>query len=274
LESSLKNACILKIQNFEGPFDLLFHLLEKNKIDIYDIPINEITDQYMEYLYAMQQLDLEITSEFLVMAATLLHIKSKGLLPEKKKNEEAVEEEKDPREELVKKLVEYRKYKDICETFKEREIEWQKVFYKLPEVINIKPEPQLIRMEPEELRNVYTALLEKASKRINNNNTVKMAQIIQHEKISLKSKMKEIIKSLYNKICIKFSEIFSLKKKSRAEVVTGFMAMLELSKMNKIRIEQKRLFSDIMIYNNDHDYGSNLKIHDEEIDAMPDKLVL
>ena len=85
MESVLSNACTIKIQNFEGPLDLLFHLIEKNKIDIYDIPIDEITDQYMDYLFKMQEMDLEIASEFLVMAATLLHIKSKLLLPNPKK---------------------------------------------------------------------------------------------------------------------------------------------------------------------------------------------
>ncbi|GAE89066.1 segregation and condensation protein A [Acetivibrio straminisolvens JCM 21531] len=88
MESALSKACTIKIQNFEGPFDLLFHLIEKNQIDIYDIPIHEITDQYMDYLFAMQELDLEIASEFLVMAATLLHIKSKLLLPSPKQEKE------------------------------------------------------------------------------------------------------------------------------------------------------------------------------------------
>ena len=102
LESVLTNACTIRIQNFEGPFDLLFHLIEKNQLDIYDIPINEITDQYMDYLFQMQEMDLEVASEFLVMAATLLHIKSKLLLPSLKQNKE---EEIDPREELILKLV-------------------------------------------------------------------------------------------------------------------------------------------------------------------------
>ncbi|HEX9060229.1 MAG TPA: segregation/condensation protein A, partial [Clostridia bacterium] len=97
MESALTKACTIKIQNFEGPFDLLFHLIEKNKINIYDIPVNEITDQYMEYLFAMKEMDLEIASEFLVMAATLLHIKSRLLLPEKKTGKEE-EEAVDPRE--------------------------------------------------------------------------------------------------------------------------------------------------------------------------------
>ncbi|NTV91127.1 MAG: segregation/condensation protein A, partial [Clostridiales bacterium] len=110
MESVLTKACTIRIQNFEGPFDLLFHLIEENKVNIYDIPINIITDQYMEYLFAMQELDMEVASEFLLMASTLLHIKSRMLLPQKK--EASPEDEIDPREELVMRLLEYRKYKE------------------------------------------------------------------------------------------------------------------------------------------------------------------
>ena len=117
MESALTKACTIKIQNFEGPFDLLFHLIEKNKINIYDIPINEITDQYMDYLFKMQELDMEVASEFLVMAATLLHIKSRLLLPNPRQDEK---EEIDPREELVLKLVEYKRYKRFTEILKQR----------------------------------------------------------------------------------------------------------------------------------------------------------
>jgi len=118
MESALTKACTLKLDNFEGPFDLLFHLIEKNQVDIYDIPINTITDQYLDYLYAMQQLDLEVASEFLVMASTLLHIKSKMLLPDKKEQKEEV---LDPREELVKRLIEYKRYKEFAKELKELE---------------------------------------------------------------------------------------------------------------------------------------------------------
>ena len=134
MESALTKACTIKIQNFEGPFDLLFHLIEKNQVSIYDIPINEITDQYMDYLFAMKEMDLEIASEFLVMAATLLHIKSRMLLPDRKEKQE---EDIDPREELILKLVEYKKYKEFSAALKIRESEWEKVYYKLPEIIDM-----------------------------------------------------------------------------------------------------------------------------------------
>jgi len=245
LESVLTKACTIKIQNFEGPFDLLFHLIEKNQIDIYDIPINEITDQYMEYLFAMQTLDLEIASEFLVMAATLLHIKSRLLLPEKKEKQD--EEEEDPREELVLKLVEYKKYKDFSQVLRQREQEWSKLFYKLPEVIEIKRTDEVLELSREELQRVYADLIKRNKGRMSDQSG-KIAHIIQHEKVSLKSKMKEVLGALLNKPFLIFSELFSLSRKTRTEVVTGFLAVLELCKLKKIRVEQKKQFSDILIY--------------------------
>ena len=244
MESALTKACTIKIQNFEGPFDLLFHLIEKNQVNIYDIPINEITDQYMEYLFAMQELDLEIASEFLVMAATLLHIKSRMLLPDKKERQD---EEIDPREELILKLVEYKKYKEFSNSLREREKEWEKVFYKLPEIIEFDHEEQLLELSSDELKRVYLEIIERNEKKINKN-VGRITQIIQHEKVSLKSKMREVLRTLLNKAFLKFSELFSLNSRSRTEVVTGFMAVLELSKMKKVRLQQKKQFSDILIY--------------------------
>lgn len=118
------------LESFEGPMDLLLHLIEKAKIDIYDIPINEITEQYLAYLSKMEELDLEVTSDFLIMASTLLEIKSKLLLPQpkKEKSEDDTEDEGDPRLELVKKLVEYKKYKEVTVTFRQLENIQNKVY--------------------------------------------------------------------------------------------------------------------------------------------------
>jgi segregation and condensation protein A len=255
VESALTNACRLKLQNFEGPFDLLFHLIEKNQVSIYDIPINEITDQYMEYLFAMQKLDLEVASEFLVMASTLLHIKSRLLLPEKK---EKLEEE-DPREELILRLVEYKKYKDFSHILKRREQDWMKLYYKLPEVIELKRPDEVLELCPSELRRVYVDLVKKNKSKLIDQSQ-KMAAIIQHERVSLKSKMKEVVRGLLNKTCLVFSQIFSLGSKSKIEVVTGFLAILELSKLKKVSLKQDKQFSDIIIYKlddnlNEFDYN-------------------
>lgn len=244
MESSLTKACTIKIQNFEGPFDLLFHLLEKNQINIYDIPINEITDQYMDYLFAMQELNLEIASEFLLMAATLLHIKSKMLLPDKK---EKKEEEVDPREELILKLVQYKKFKEFAETLKQREKDWEKVFYKLPEHLEFEYEDEILDLKSEELKRFYEGILER-NKRKTNNTSVKMAHIIQHEKVTLKSKIREIIRTLTHKPFFRFAELFSVRTRSRTEIVTGFLGILELSKRRKVQLEQHKQFSDIFVH--------------------------
>lgn len=256
MESVLTNACTIRLQNFEGPFDLLFHLIEKNQVDIYDIPINEITDQYMDYLFQMQEMDLEIASEFLVMAATLLHIKSKLLLPSLKQNKE---EEVDPREELILKLVEYKKYKQFSEVLKVREKEWEKVCYRQPEEIDIKKVDEPIELSFEELKRVYINIIERNEKKMNKN-TGKMAQILQIEKVSLKSKIREVIRTLLNKTCFRFSDLFSIRTKSKLEVVTGFLAILELSKLKKVSIVQNVQFGEIMVHRTDE----NLEDFDEE----------
>lgn len=263
MESALTHACKIKVSNFEGPFDLLFHLIEKNQLNIYDIPINDITDQYMEYLYAMQEMDLEIASEFLIVAATLLHIKSKMLLPQTKEKQE---EEKDPREELILRLVEYKKYKEFSDTLREREKLWNTVFYKLPESIAFAWSEKVMELSPDELKKAYGELLLKNRKKMNNT-TDKMAQIIQHEKVSLKGKMREIVRVLITRAMVKFSDLFSLGKKTRLEVITGFMAALELSRKGKVTLSQKTQFSEIMIFRAE-DQISELDIFEEERSQM------
>lgn len=244
MESVLTNACRIKIVNFEGPFDLLFHLIEKNQFSIYDIPINIITDQYMEYLFSMQELDLEVTSEFLVTAATLLHIKSKMLLPSKKEEQQ---EETDPREELVMRLLKYRKFKEFSGILRQREKDWALVYYKLPEIIPYTQKEEILELIPGELQRIYTELLEKNKKKMNPNVSC-MNRIIQHEKVSLRSKMREIVRELLKKSHLKFSELFSWKYKSPTDIITGFMAILELAKLKKVKLEQRKLFEEIYIH--------------------------
>jgi len=233
----------VKLNNFEGPLDLLLHLIEKNKMDIYDINISEITDQYMDYLYSMERWDLEITSEFLVMAATLLYIKSRMLLPARKE-EEIVEE--DPRATLVNRLLEYRKYKKISRELLLREQQWMGALYKSRELINFSNCYEIIELKPETLKEYMLYILER-NKRIRNNNEEKMQRILAHEKVRIKDKMKEILKVLKNKSSAFFSEIFNKSRQPRIVVITGFQAMLELSRSRKVNIEQKQPFGDIKI---------------------------
>ncbi|EPR13338.1 segregation and condensation protein A [Ruminiclostridium papyrosolvens] len=259
MESSLTNACTLKLDNFEGPFDLLFHLFEKNQVDIYDIPISSITDQYLDYLYAMQQLDLEVASEFLIMAATLLHIKSKTLLPSKK---EEKQEEKDPREELVRRLVEYRRYKEFTQDLKEMEKKWERVSFRLPETLDLPVREEIMEIDPQVLRQQYLAILDRNKKKMNLR-AKNITKLIEHEKVSLRSKMREVVKQLIHKVSFKFSELFSLKTKSKTEVVTGFMAILELAKMKKVKIVQNQQFSDIHVVGNTQNEKEDYELYND-----------
>ena len=232
----------IKLSNFEGPFDLLFHLIEKNQMDIYDIQINEITEQYMNYLYSMEGLDLEASSSFLVMASTLLHIKSRMLLPVVKEEKD----EEDPRLDLVFKLIEYRKFKEMAIVFSNKEHEWKDALYKYPEPISFTYDDEILELNPQL---VYTAMqnINERNKYKIADNTKKMQKILEHEKVTLASKIKEVIFELKKRTCVIFSEIFNSQKNSKIEIVTGFQAILELSKGRKVTLEQKKAFGDIAV---------------------------
>lgn len=246
MRSALTNAFNIKINNFEGPFDLLFHLIEKNEIDIYDIPIHLVTDQYMDYLFAMKKLDLEIASEFLVMASVLLHIKSKMLLPEKKVEEN---DEIDPREELVTKLINYKRFKDFGIYLKKRKKKWEGMFYKLPEIYDFEKSGSISNLSGDELKKVYLSVIRRNINKINQNSEKSMTQILRKEKISVKSKIDEIKRLLVNKISFRFSKVFSLVKRSRTEVITAFLAVLELARNSKVWIKQENTrYSEILVY--------------------------
>lgn len=254
LSALSSDAYKIKIKNFEGPLDLLFHLIEKNKINIYDIPISEITDQYMDYIFAMQKMNLELASEFLVMAATLLHIKSKILLPVKKdeEKEDSAQEGLDPREELVERLIEYKKYKDLAAKLEERERLWTKVFYKQPERIDLECQNKELELSPDinKLKDTYIDII-KRNELKENKRSDEMQQIIQKEKVTIKSKIRHIMSLLFSKKFFIFDRVFSLKEKSITEIVTAFMALLIVVKSGKANVEQKKQYSDIFVSRRD-----------------------
>lgn len=243
MKSALTDACTLKLENFEGPFDLLFYLIEKNQIDIYDIPILMITEQYLDYLNAMQELDLEIASEFLVMAATLLHIKSRMLLPER---EPLTEEVVDPREELIIKLLEYKKYKEYSKVLNEREEKWSGAHYKLPEPIPEIIADNEIEVSPIILRSCMLDVLKKYRDKMADVSK-KMKRILDHEKVSLRSKVRELLELLKRGLKLCFSKYYNTKEKSRLEVATGFLAILEVVKVGHASIEQPVTFGEIYV---------------------------
>lgn len=230
----------IKMTNFEGPLDLLCHLIDKNKMDIFDIKINDITDQYLEYLKYMDQMNLEITSEFIVMASKLIYLKSKQLLPVDKEEEE--EEEFD----LVKLLIEYKKYKDMTSVFRERLDNFGRRVYKLPEKIELPKGKLETVFEPSLIVDTYAAFVRKEIEK-KNVNAENINRIAVSEKYTIKSKIKEILKTLWKKPKFIFNKLFNVNKKPKAEVVTAFLSLLELSKLKRISVTQDSLFGDINV---------------------------
>lgn len=222
-----------KLEHFEGPLDLLLTLVKKNKVSIYDIPITVILEQYLAVMQEMQEMDLEVSSEFLVLAATLLQIKSRMLLP---KPEEEAEDGVDPREELVRRLLEYSKVKAAAEYLRPRQSIGAAMFFKAPDLIERPPaEWSYAGMTPENLIAAYKRAYQKLERR-QPPPKHSFQGIVGHEKISVREKVAGIWKQLIRKSRMKFKELFC-GVKSRPEAVASFLAVLELIKLKKIRIE-------------------------------------
>lgn len=241
-------ALNIKIENFEGPFDLLLHLIKKNEMDIYDIKIYDITTQYLKYLDEMKEIDLEITSEFIVTAATLLEIKSKMLLPKSNENEESQEEE-DPRKELVSKLLEYKKFKLVANFLAEREKKFGIVFQKKPEIIeekkgNIDNKDILKDITILHLFNIYNKLITNYRNKMNTDNVIEKE--IPLDKFKVEDKMLEISNEIISSKKVYFSKLMN-KCASKIEKVVTFLALLELMKRRMISVIQEGNFKEIYI---------------------------
>lgn len=239
----------VKLQVFEGPLDLLLYLLDKNKVNIYDIPIVEITAQYMEYIAEMKRQDLDVLSEFLVMAATLIDIKSKMLLPRDPDDEE---EEIDPRAELVQQLLEYKMYKCMAYELKDRQVDAQRVMFKKPTI----PEEVLEYQEPlnvEELvSDITLAKLNEIFKSIMRKQQDKIDPLrskfgkIEKEEVSLEEKTEYLENYATTHKHFSFRSLLEAQS-SKVEVIVTFLAILELMKTGKILISQEHIFDDIQI---------------------------
>ena len=239
----------VKLQVFEGPLDLLLYLLDKNKVNIYDIPIVEITAQYMEYIAEMKRQDLDVLSEFLVMAATLIDIKSKMLLPRDPDDEE---EGIDPRAELVQQLLEYKMYKYMAYELKDRQVDAQRVMFKKPTI----PEEVLEYQEPlnvEELvSDITLAKLNEIFKSIMRKQQDKIDPLrskfgkIEKEEVSLEEKTEYLENYATTHKHFSFRSLLEAQS-SKVEVIVTFLAILELMKTGKILISQEHIFDDIQI---------------------------
>lgn len=239
----------VKLQVFEGPLDLLLHLLEKNKVNIYDIPIVEITNQYMEYITEMKRQDLNVMSEFLVMAATLIDIKSRMLLPAKESDEEETE---DPRAELVQQLLEYKMYKCMAYELKDRQVDAARILFKEPTIPSEVAEYEEPVNVQELVSDVTLAKLNAIFKSIMKKQVDKIDPVrskfgkIEKEEVSLSDKM-----LFLENFCMTHRE-FSFRnllesQAGKMEIIVTFLAVLELMKVGKIYISQERTFDDIQI---------------------------
>lgn len=248
-------ALDVKLNVFEGPLDLLLHLIEKNKVQIFDIPIVTITDQYIEYINNMEEEDLDVMSEFLVMAATLIRIKSKMLLP---KDEEVSEEEEDPRDELVRRLLEYKMYKYAACELKDMELDGEKNLYKgasIPaEVKNYHEEIdpyELVSgmgLDLEKLNEIFKAVMRKQVDKLDPVRS--KFKTIEKEEISLEDKMGEVREQVRGLNGINFRTLLEMQP-SKMNVIVTFLAILELMKISAITIRQDELFGDIIIDSKD-----------------------
>ena len=238
----------IKVADFEGPFDLLLHLIKKNKMDIYNIEIYKITNQYLRYLDEMKEMDLEITSEFIVIAATLIEIKSKSLLPKVKVEDE---NEEDIENKLKLRLIEYKQIKAVSSFFKERHINSGEIYSKKPEIIEIEEEKApkcnediFKNLTLIDLYNIYNNIRDTYHNKQNNINVVQRK--IYTDKYKVEDKMKELLDRFNNANVIEFRSIIK-ESESKLETVVTFLALLELIKLRVIIAYQEGNFKEILM---------------------------
>ena len=235
----MEDSINIKIPAFEGPFDLLLHLIRENKLDIYDIPISVITSQYLEYIEIMKELNLEIAGDFLVMAATLIQIKSRMLLPP---DEEAVaEEQEDPRLDLVQRLLDYQKYKEAASDLRTKEEEWMKVFHKEPLAEEGEEEGELYLFDLSlfDLLDAFKKILDKAPPEIVS---------ITRETLTVKDKISMIMEILEGKEAVRFEDLFR-DGISRVQLIVTFVSLLEIIRLGLARVYQEKDFGNIWVIN-------------------------
>lgn len=246
---SLRLEYQVKIDAFEGPLDLLLHLINRLEIDIYDIPVSQITEQYLLYIHTMKELQLDVASEYLVMAATLLSIKSKMLLPKQEEElfdeELNLEQEEDPRDELMRRLIDYRRYKEAAGELKTREEERALVYTKAPSDLSEYAQEPMPDKAPLDI-SVYD-MLSAFQKVMRRKKLQKPLQTkIARQEIPIEKRMNEILADLASRTgrC-NFTDLFP--EASKEYLVVTFLAVLELMKSQKITIQQEGNFQDLYI---------------------------
>jgi segregation and condensation protein A len=227
----------VKLDVFEGPFDLLLYLIKKDEIDVYDIPIAKVTDQYLNFLEAMRQQGIDIASEWLVMAATLVQIKSRMLLPLEEDRPEEWDEESDPRFELIEKLIEYRKYKEIAQDLEQRELHEMDFFRR--SLWEPEEEESLIEVDLYDLISAFKNVVDYAA-------PAPFTEVLKDE-YTVEDKMEELQERLRAQRSMSWNDVFA-EGRALAEMVAILLAILELIRLGKLRVRQKKSFGDIRIF--------------------------
>lgn len=234
---------LIRIDEFEGPLDLLLHLVKESNIEIKDIKINEITDQYLDYIHKMESLNINIASEYLVMAATLMEIKSKSLLPEDKTDkDEQDDEEEVSRENLIQKLIDYEKYKEVTKNFKELELSRKEIYTKAPSKISEITDQKIVNdtdITLEDLMQAFTKYLERKDKE------KPITTKVTNKEYSVRKRKNDIKERLKPQEKTEFTSLFTEYNKSY--IVVTFMAILELAKEDEIVLTQESNFDEIFI---------------------------
>jgi len=228
----------VRLEIFEGPLDLLLYLIKKNHINIYDIPITLVLGQYLEYLELMKLLDINIVSEYLVMAASLIQIKSRMLIPRSEDEIQEEEAQEDPREELVRKLLEYQKYKEIANSLREKELGRLKHLTRPDSLLDYRPEDVYFEASIFDLITAFKSALKDIPKEI-------FFEVIKDE-FTVEQKLHDILHMLLVNSAIELSQLF-LKAKNKLEMVATFLAILELIRLKEIAVFQEGLFGKIVI---------------------------
>jgi segregation and condensation protein A len=228
----------VKLEVFEGPLDLLLYLIKKDEVDIYDISLERITGQYLEFMEAFKALDLEVAGEFVVMAANLIYLKSRALLPAHVQPPDEEAEEEDPRWDLIRQLVEYKKFKDAAAQLSQRELEQSNLFGRLPETGDVAPERPLGDVSVFDLINAFNKVLKRIATKSED-----LREIFE-ENYTVSDKIDLIMKMTSSGVPLKFSELFA-QAASRTEIVVTFLALLELIRVKQLRCVQEEPFAEI-----------------------------
>jgi len=229
----------VKLEVFEGPLDLLLYLIKKDEVDIYDISLERITAQYLEFMDAFKVLDLELAGEFVVMAANLIYLKSRALLPASVQPPDEEAEEEDPRWDLIRQLIEYKKFKDAAAHLSHRELEQSNLFARLPDSPDAaQPERPLGDVSVFDLINAFNNILKRIATKSED-----LREIFE-ENFTVSDKIDLIMKLTSSGVPLKFTELFA-DAASRAEIVITFLALLELVRLKQLRCIQPEVFGEI-----------------------------